>query len=108
MNEIIYLIYLLAFIIGSIVGLLFSYKQHGEPFIYNKIDVLVLIIAILSWIILINSDILSSILSPIITISIGLFFTTFVLGMRPGYGRYETVIGIIISIAIYGVKPFLL
>ncbi|MDR1820243.1 MAG: DUF2104 domain-containing protein [Methanobrevibacter sp.] len=108
MDEIIYLIYLLVFIIGSIIGLLFSYKQHNEPFIYNKLDILVLIIAILAWILLIDSDILSSIVSPIISISIGLFLIGSVLGMRPGYGRYETLIGLIISISIYGVKHFLL
>ncbi len=34
-----FLIYLLAFIIGSIIGLLYSYKQHGEPFIVKGLNV---------------------------------------------------------------------
>lgn len=33
-----FLIYLLAFIIGSIIGLLYSYKQHGEPFIVKGME----------------------------------------------------------------------
>ena len=31
-----YLIYLLTFIIGSIIGLLYSYKQHNEPFVIKS------------------------------------------------------------------------
>ena len=28
-----YMIYILAFAVGSILGLLYTYKQHGEPFV---------------------------------------------------------------------------
>ena len=28
-----YMIYLLVFSVGSILGLLYSYNQHGEPFV---------------------------------------------------------------------------
>jgi energy-converting hydrogenase A subunit L len=108
MSENAYLIYLIAVIIGSIGGLLFSYKQHGEAFIYNKVDILALVIAILGWILLINFKLLIFILNPIISISVGLFLIAFVIGMRPGYGRYETVLGIIISALIYGINYLLL
>ncbi|MDR2873998.1 MAG: DUF2104 domain-containing protein [Methanobrevibacter sp.] len=108
MSENVYLIYLISFIIGSIGGLLFSYKQHGEVFIYNKIDILALIIAIVGWILLINFNFLIFILNPIISISIGLFLIAFVIGMRPGYGRYETFLAIVISALIYGLSSLLL
>lgn len=28
-----YMIYILAFAVGSILGLLYSYKKHGEPYV---------------------------------------------------------------------------
>ena len=106
MDELIVLIYLLVFIIGSLLGLLISYKKHTEPFIINNIDIVALIISIIGWILLINYglfDLLLNILgiTSIIIISIALFLIGFVIGMRPGYGRYETGIGILISITIY-------
>lgn len=99
MNEVSYLIYILAFIIGSIVGLLLSYKKHGEPFIDSKIELLPLILAIIGWVLVLNSTIF--LLQIIATISIGLFLIGLVIGMRPGYGRYETLIGIIVSVIIW-------
>ncbi|WP_297898464.1 energy-converting hydrogenase subunit EhaL family protein [Methanobrevibacter sp.] len=104
MNELSYLIYILVFIIGSILGLLISYKKHGEPFIINDIEIVSLIIAIIGWILLFNYGIISIIIgfiSPEILISIGLFLIALVMGMRPGYGRKETFIGIIISALIW-------
>jgi energy-converting hydrogenase A subunit L len=104
MNELSYLIYLLVFIIGSIAGLLISYKKHGEPFILNGIDIFSLIMAIVGWVLLINYGLIVSLIgfvSPEIIISIALFLIAFILGMRPGYGRKETVIGVIVSIIIW-------
>jgi len=103
MSELSYLIYILVFIIGSIVGLLISYKKHGEPFVFNGIEVLSLIIAIIGWILLVNYGLIYQITGfmPEILISIGLFLIALVIGMRPGYGRKETLIGIIISIIIW-------
>lgn len=100
MNELSYLIYILVFIIGSIIGLLISYKKHGEPFVFNDIDIISLIIAIIGWILLFNYGLFVSligIISPEIIISIALLLITLVIGMRPGYGRKETLIGIAIS-----------
>ena len=104
MNELSYLIYLLVFIIGSIVGLLISYKKHGEPFIFNDIDLVSLIIAIVGWVFLFNYGVIVSLLGfmPLeIIIAIALFLIALVMGMRPGYGRKETVIGIAISAVIW-------
>jgi len=104
MNELSYLIYLLVFIIGSIVGLLISYKKHGEPFIFNNIDVFSLIIAIVGWVLLFNYGLFATLIgfvSPEIIISLSLFLIALVIGMRPGYGRKETVIGIAISVIVW-------
>ena len=100
MDSLFYLLCLLSFIIGSVLGLLTSYKWHGEAFIINKIDLVALIISIVGWILLINYGFLNSLIGifpPISYIAIGLFLIAFVLGMRPGYGRKETFIGICIS-----------
>lgn len=105
--EILYLIYVLVFIIGSIAGLLLSYKKHMEPFIISEIDVVYLVLAIIGWFLFLNFALLSFIPS-FIAISIGLFLIGLVIGARPGYGRKETVIGAIISILIYLVFHFLI
>lgn len=99
MNELFYLIYLLAFIIGAILGLLISYKKHGEAFIINKIDIISLIISIVGWTLLFNYSLIP--IFSAITISIALFLIALVFGMRPGYGRKETLIGILISVIIW-------
>lgn len=105
--EILYLIYVLVFIIGSIAGLLLSYKKHMEPFIISEIDVVYLVLAIIGWFLFLNFALLSFIPS-FIAISIGLFLIGLVIGARPGYGRKETVIAAIISILIYLVFHFLI
>lgn len=107
MNELSYLLYLIIFVVGTILGLLFSYKKHVEAFIVNTIDTSPLILAILGWTILINYGFFMTIINNIILlpaellISIAIFCISFVIGMRPGYGRKETVIGIIIAIFIW-------
>lgn len=104
MSELSYLIYILVFIIGSVLGLLISYKKHGEPFVFNGVEIFSLIIAIIGWILLFNYGFIYNIIgfiSPEILISIGLFLIALVIGMRPGYGRKETLIGIIISAIIW-------
>ncbi|MGL6297649.1 MAG: energy-converting hydrogenase subunit EhaL family protein [Methanobacteriaceae archaeon] len=107
MNELSYLLYLIIFVVGAILGLLFSYKKHGEAFIVNTIDIPPLILAILGWALLINYGFFMAIINNIILlpvelfISISILFISFVIGMRPGYGRKETAIGIIITIFIW-------
>ena len=90
-----YLIYLLTFVIGSILGLLYSYKLHGEPFIVdNKLNPKTCIMSIIGWVLAFNSG-------SIILGGIGFLLAGFVMGERPGYGRKETAIGLVIAIIIY-------
>ncbi|MCK9150734.1 energy-converting hydrogenase subunit EhaL family protein [Methanobacterium alcaliphilum] len=100
MTDIFYLIYLVSFVLGSVVGLLLSYKKYGAPFVTEKIDAIALIIAIVGWILLINNQLLM-IIPFYVSITIGVFMAAMVLGMRPGYGRYETVIGIVVSAVLW-------
>ena len=95
-----YLVYLLTFVIGSILGLLYSYKLHGEPYVVDsKLDAKTCIMSVVGWNLAINSG-------NIILGGIGFLLAGFVLGERPGYGRKETAIGLIIAIIVYLVLHF--
>ncbi len=96
MEELYYMIYIIVFIIGSIAGLLLSYKKHMEPFIISEIDVLTLVLAIVGWFLLFNHGLLGFI-SPVILLTIAFFFIGLAIGRRPGYGRKETAIGILVA-----------
>ena len=90
-----YMIYILAFAVGSILGLLYSYKQHGEPFVADgQLNILACIISIVGWVLAINTG-------NIILRGIGFLLAGFVMGERPGYGRKETIIGFVIALIIY-------
>jgi energy-converting hydrogenase A subunit L len=103
----IYLVYLLSFIIGMLLGLVLSYKKYTEPFVIKRIDYVALVISIIGWILLVNSQFIMFI-SQYISITIGLFLVAIVLGMRPGYGRYELAIGFAISAIIWIIGMVLL
>lgn len=90
-----YLIYILTFVIGSILGLLWSYKKHGEPYVIKGLDIAITVIALIGWILIFNFT------WSVILLAIGFFLVGFVLNERPGYGRLETVIGIVVSAVIY-------
>ncbi len=107
MNDITYLIYIISFVIGSIVGLVLSYKKYTAPFVTKKIDIIALVLSIIGWILAINSTLFAGIISQVISITIGIFLIATVIGMRPGYGRYETVIGFAISALIWVGTVFL-
>ncbi len=96
-NIIIYLIYVLAFIIGSIIGLVLSYKKYTEPFVRKNIDLAALILALVGWIITVNYSLIEPVIPYYISISLGLFLIAMVIGMRPGYGRLETIIGFAVA-----------
>ncbi len=100
MTELLYLIYILAFVIGAIFGLVLSYKKYSLPFVIEKMDNLALTISIIAWILLINSSLIQFIPQEIIVI-VSLFLVSLIIGMRPGYGRKETYVGIIIAGLIY-------
>jgi energy-converting hydrogenase A subunit L len=103
MNESIYLLYIISFVLGSVVGLVLSYQKYKSPFAINKIDIIALIISLLGWFLALNSPLIPFIPSYLLT-TVGLFLIAMVLGMRPGYGRYETLIGLIVGGIIYIIR----
>ncbi|GAB4315959.1 MAG: DUF2104 family protein [Methanobacteriaceae archaeon] len=107
MDQTIYLIYIVSFVLGSIVGLLFSYKKYKLPFVSEKFDLVAIILSIIGWFLFLNSPLITFIPSYI-SITIGLFLVALVVGMRPGYGRYETLTGFIISLIIWIIRTVLL
>ena len=95
-----YMIYILAFAVGSILGLRYSYKQHGEPFVaVTKFNVPFAIISIIGWVLGFCSG-------NVILSAIGFLLAGFVMGERPGYGRKETAVGLIIAIVAYFVLKY--
>ena len=90
-----YMIYILAFAVGSILGLVYSYKQHGEPFVaVTQLNAPAAIISIIGWVLAFNSG-------NVILSAIGFVLAGFIMGERPGYGRKETAIGLVIAIILY-------
>ena len=90
-----YMIYIITFAVGSILGLLYSYSKHGEPFVaVTKFDIPFAIISTVGWVLVFNSG-------NIILSAIGFLLAGFVMGERPGYGRKETAVGLIIGIIVY-------
>ena len=90
-----YMIYIITFAAGSILGLLYSYKQHGEPFVaVTQINIPFTVVSIVGWVLGFCSG-------NIILSAIGFLLAGFVMGERPGYGRKETAIGLIIGIISY-------
>ena len=93
-----YMIYILAFAVGSILGLLYSYKQHGEPFVADsKFNIPMAVAAIVGWC-------LAFVSGNVILAAIGFLLGGFVMGERPGYGRKETALGLVIAIILYFIK----
>ena len=102
-----YLAYILSFVIGMVVGLVLSYKKYTEPFVSKNIDLVALVISIIGWILFLNNQFIT-LIPQYISITVGLFFIAIVLGMRPGYGRYELATGFIVSGLIWLVGMVLL
>lgn len=90
-----YMIYILAFVIGSILGLLYSYKQHGEAFVaVTDFNVGMAAVSVIGWLLGFNAG-------SIILSAIGFLLAGFVMGERPGYGRKESACGLIIAVIVY-------
>ena len=106
-SQVIYLIYVLSFVIGSIVGLVLSYKKYTEPYVRKNIDLVALILALVGWVITLNFALIEPLLPYYVTITAGLFLIAMVIGMRPGYGRYETVIGFAVAGIIWIIRTVL-
>jgi len=103
----IYLLYIISFVVGMITGLLLSYKKYTEPFVSKKIDFAALAISTIGWVLFLNSQLIMFI-PQYISITSGLFMVAIVLGMRPGYGRYELAVGFIVSGLIWITRVVLL
>ena len=89
-----YLVYLLTFVIGSILGLLYSYKLHSEPYVVDSnLDIKMCIISIIGWVLGFSGKMVLG--------GIGFFLAGFVMGERPGYGRKETAIGLAVAIIVF-------
>ena len=90
-----YMIYVLAFAVGSILGLLYSYSKHGEPFVaVTEFNVPFAVISIVGWVLGFCSG-------NVILSAVGFLLAGFVMGERPGYGRKETAVGLIIAVIAY-------
>ncbi len=96
-NQLIYFVYVLSFIIGSLLGLVLSYRKYTEPFVRKNIDLAALILALIGWIITVNYSLLEPLIPYYLSITIGVFLIAMVIGMRPGYGRYETITGFVVA-----------
>ncbi len=107
MSETIYLLYILSFVLGSILGLVLSYNKYNAPYAIGKIDILALIISLVGWFLVFNSDLIN-LIPQYALVSIGVFLVAVVLGMRPGYGRSETFIGIIVAGIIWIIRMVIL
>ncbi|AUB56481.1 NiFe hydrogenase [Methanobacterium subterraneum] len=107
MNETIYLAYILSFVLGSLLGLVLSYRKYKAPYAIGKLDALAVVLAMVGWTLALNSALITFI-PYYITITIGVFLLAMVLGMRPGYGRNETFIGIIIAGVIWIIRAVIL
>ncbi|MEE1128558.1 MAG: energy-converting hydrogenase subunit EhaL family protein [Methanobrevibacter sp.] len=90
-----YMIYILAFAVGSILGLLYSYKKHGEPYVVvNEFDMPSAAVSIIGWCLAFNAG-------NVILQAIGFLLGGLIMGERPGYGRKETALGLILAIGLY-------
>ena len=90
-----YMIYIITFTVGSILGLLYSYSKHGEPFVaVIDLNIPFMVVSIVGWFLGFNSG-------NVILSAIGFLLAGFVMGERPGYGRKETAVGLIIAIVTY-------
>jgi len=85
---------ILSLTLGGFVGLAYSYNKYVKPYVEGNIDRWGLISGILG-------GVLFSIPLPYnINYPLSLFLLGIPLGMRPGYGRVELILGV--SIAVLG------
>ena len=89
MPYFVYLPHLLLFTVGTLLGLQVSYRWHGEPFAIKKIEPIPLALAIIGGVL------------TVFYVPLGLLFIGFVIGMRPGYGVYEAIIGILLALILW-------
>ena len=81
---------IILFIIGNFIGLEYSYRKYSSPYVERMIDKIALALSIIGGG-LINSPLYM----------LGCLLIGFPLGMRPGYGRDEFAIGVIMALLLY-------
>ncbi|AAB98507.1 conserved hypothetical protein [Methanocaldococcus jannaschii DSM 2661] len=81
---------IILFIIGNFIGLEYSYRKYSSPYVEKGIDKFALAISVFGGI-LINSPLYM----------LGCLLIGFPLGMRPGYGRVEFVVGLAVALFLY-------
>ncbi|ABR54676.1 conserved hypothetical protein [Methanococcus vannielii SB] len=88
MNEVPFtlLISALTFILGSSLGLSYSYKKYKKPYIERSLDIAALASAVIGG------------LAFTVNLPISILFLAFPLGMRPGYGHAEFSLGVILAV----------
>ena len=90
-----YMIYILTFAVGSILGLLYSYKKHGEPYVaVPDFNIPSAAVSIIGWCLAFNAG-------NVVLAAIGFLLGGLVMGERPGYGRKETALGLIVAVVLY-------
>lgn len=94
MNEVPYtlLFSALTFILGSALGLSYSYKHYGKPYVEKSLDKVALASAVVGG------------LAFTINAPISILFLAFPLGMRPGYGHAEFSLGLLLAVIGYILK----
>ncbi len=85
-----------AFVVGSLVGLEYSYRVYGEIFRERRIDPIALPLALLGW----STLAVSWVKWRPLGLPAGAFLAGFVVNMRPGYGRIETALGLLLFCSI--------
>ncbi|BAP63652.1 DUF2104 domain-containing protein [Methanococcus maripaludis] len=91
MNEVPFILLYCAitFVIGSMLGLSYSYKKYAKPYVEKTLDSTALISAIIGG------------LAFTVNAPISVLFLAFPLGMRPGYGHFEFCLGVLIALIGY-------
>ncbi len=85
------------FILGSILGLEYSYKAYPAPYRERVVDPIALPVSVLGWA-LMGYAAAKAEAAPAL---VGAFMAGFALNMRPGYGRVETAVGIATAVLSY-------
>ncbi|MBA2861426.1 DUF2104 domain-containing protein [Methanococcus maripaludis] len=91
MNEVPFMLLYCAitFVVGSALGLSYSYKKYGKPYVEKTLDGVALILAVIGG------------LAFTVNAPISALFLAFPLGMRPGYGHSEFCLGLLIALIGY-------
>lgn len=96
MGEVPYMLLysLITLVIGSFLGLSYSYRKYSKPYVEKTLDPAALVCSIIGGLIF-----------PV-SLPLSLLFLGFPFGMRPGYGQAELSLGIILAVVSYLLRLF--